>query len=219
MADAGLSGPPAPTDHRSYPVVLDLTGRRCLVVGGGATAARKAVDLLTCGAEVTVVAPDLDPALERLAVDRQRRPYRPGEAAQYRLVLTTTGVEAVDRQVFDDAEAAGVWVNSVDDPAHCSFFLPSISRDDPVTVAVSTSGTSPALASWLRHRIEGTVQDAAAGSLALLLAEARQALLDSGRPTAGVDWRSLLDGPLPELVRLGRWPEARRLLAQATQGA
>lgn len=214
MAGAGLSPTPPGPLPRLYPVALDLRGRRCLVVGGREVAAAKAANLLSAGATVVVVAPEVDPAIGTLDVTVERRPYRPGEAADYRLVLTATGRAEVDRQVFQDAERAGVWVNSADDPDHCSFLLPSIHRQGPVTVAVSTAGASPALAVWLRRRLEPTV-GAEMGSLAQLLAEGRQQLVASGRPTASVDWAALLDGPLPELVAAGRLAEARRLVAEA----
>ena len=80
----------------------------------------------------------------------QERPYRRGEVAGYRLAVAATGDPAVNRAVFEDGESAGVWVNSADDPASCSFILPAIARQGPVSVAVSTSGFSPALASWLK---------------------------------------------------------------------
>ncbi len=146
---------PAPA-RSSYPVSLDVTGRACLVVGGGRVAARKARTLLECGALVTVIAPALAPEMEALS-DRldtvERRPYATGDAARFRLVVTATGLPEVDGAVHGDAETAGVWVNSADDRAHSSFILPAVHRDGPVTVAVSTSGLSPALASWLRDRL------------------------------------------------------------------
>ena len=98
--------------------------------------------MVECGAEVTVVAPEVDPAIGALGVAVERREYEQGMAASYRLVVTATGVPEVDAAVADDAERAGVWVNSADDPAHCSFILPSVHRDGPVTIAVSTGGAS-----------------------------------------------------------------------------
>jgi precorrin-2 dehydrogenase/sirohydrochlorin ferrochelatase len=145
----------------------------------------------------------------------ERRPYAEGDAGAYRLVVTATGIPAVDAAVFADAEAAGVWVNSADDVEHCSFILPSVHRDGAVTVAVSTGGQSPALASWLRARLaarEGT----GLGALAELLGRARQSVHDAGRSTEMVDWVALLDGSLPELVRDGRFDEARAVVEAAT---
>lgn len=201
-----------PGDH--YPVSLVITGQPCLVVGGGPVAARKAEGLARSGARVTVVAPEVDPAIGRLPVAVEQRPYQAGEAGHYRLVVTATGVPEVDTSVAADASAAGVWVNSADDAQHCTFLLPAVHRDGPVTVAVSTGGASPALATWLRRQLAEACGEGL-GVLAELLEEARRKVQASGRPTESVDWRSILDGPLPGLVREGRLKEARRLLDQA----
>jgi len=208
-----------------YPVALNVAGRACLVVGGGPVAAGKVAGLVRSGAAVTVVAPAVVEAVEALSTPQNapgpgtvtvdRRPYRSGEAAGYRLVVTATGIPEVDAAVAADAEAAGVWVNSADDPDHCSFYLPSVHRDGPVTIAVSTGGASPALATWLRRRA-GQQLGPELGTLAVLLEEARRRLQTAGRRTDSVDWRALLDGPLPQLVRDGQTDEARRLLAEAT---
>jgi precorrin-2 dehydrogenase / sirohydrochlorin ferrochelatase len=203
-----------------YPVVLRIEGRRCLVVGGGPVAARKVAELARCGALVTVVAPDIDPAIEELTngegagtVQVARRGYRAHEAADYRLVVTATGLPEVDRTVAADAEAAGVWVNSADDAAHCTFILPSVHRDGSVSIAVSTGGASPALATWLRREIAETLGDKL-GVLAELLREARHRLMAEGRPTTSVNWAALLDGPLPTLVRDDDIEGARSLLEE-----
>jgi siroheme synthase-like protein len=204
-----------------FPVVLRTEGRRCLVVGGGPVAARKVAELVRCGALVTVVAPEIDPAIEAVSgtgpgtVHVERRAYRIREASAYRLVVTATGLVDVDRRVAADAEAAGVWVNSADDAAHCTFILPSVHRDGPVSVAVSTGGASPAMASWLRRRVGESV-GGGLGALAELLEEARRRLMAAGRPTTSVDWASLLEGPLPDLVRDGDIDGATALLSEAT---
>ncbi len=197
------------------PVSLNIDGRACLVVGGGPVAARKARNLLDCGAQVTVIAPELSSEMSALdAVTHLRRPYQKGDAASYRLVVTATGNPVVDGEVFADADAAGVWVNSADDPVHCSFILPSVHRDGPISIAVSTSGHSPALASWLRRHIADDLGDGL-GDVAELLAEARQRLHAAGRTTETVDWSGLLNGPLLSLVQAGRIPEAQQLINQA----
>jgi siroheme synthase-like protein len=209
-----------------YPVSLVVAGKKCLVVGGGKVAGRKTRSLLECGAAVTMVAPEVHEALRMLSsdgtiasiedtpLDVQLREYQPGEAADYRLVVTATGVSEVDRMVSRDAEDAGVWVNSADDAENCTFLLPAVVRRGPVSVAVSTSGASPALASWLRRRI---ADDLGPGieELAFLLDEARTFLRENGSSTESVDWPSLLDGPIVGLVATGQIQEARRLLRAA----
>jgi precorrin-2 dehydrogenase len=189
-----------PVDVPLYPVGLVVAGRPVLVVGGGRVAARKVGDLAACGARVTVVAPDVGPSLaSRDDVAVEQRTYRPGEAAAYRLVVTATGNPALDQQVFDDAEAAGVWVNSADDPQRCTFTLPAVVRHDPVVVAVATGGHSPALATWLRRRLEGELGPEVA-VLAGLLGEARSRVKASGRSTEDLDWQALLDGGLLDVL-------------------
>jgi siroheme synthase-like protein len=217
-------------DADLYPVGLVVADRPCLVVGGGRVAARKIAGLLTCGAAVTVVAPEAHVALGLLARDgafsRLRgphltvhlRPYCPGEASGYRLVVAATGDPAVDASVFRDAEDAGVWVNSADDPDHCTFVLPAVTRDGSVSVAVSTGGASPALASWLRRRVAEAI-GTGLGPLAALLDDARDRIHARGASTETVDWEGLLDGPLPALVREGNLEEARLLLDAAVDSA
>ena len=201
-----------------YPVSLDVRGRPCLVVGGGRVAARKARGLLEAGASVTVVAPSLHADMEALAPllhAVERRAYRRGDASGFRLVLTATGDPGVDGVVHEDAERAGLWVNAADDRAHSSFILPAVHRDGAVTVAVSTGGLSPALASWVRDRIAAGEGDGL-GALAQLLSEARERLRAEGVRPEAVDWAALLDGPLPGLVRSVDADNARAIVDAAT---
>lgn len=213
-----------------YPVALVVKDRPCLVVGAGRVAARKIASLLECGAAVTVVAPEAHVALGLLSewgvieaidgapLDVQLRPYRPGEATEYRLVIAATGDAAVDGAVYRDAEQAGVWVNSADDPAHCTFVLPAVWRQGRVSLAVSTGGASPALAGWLRGRAAQSLGPNV-DVLADLLAEARRTLQSRGRATHAVNWSALLDSELPDLVSAGRLEEARTLLSAAVLAA
>jgi siroheme synthase-like protein len=206
-----------------YPVGLVVKGRRCLVVGGGRVAARKIAGLLACGAAVTVVAPEVHVAIGYLTdtgaiaaideppLDVQIRPYAPGEAAGYLLVIAATGVVEVDDVVYHDAQAAGIWINVADDPARCSFVLPAVARDGAVSVAVSTAGASPALAGWLRDLVVEALGPGM-GDLAALLDEGRRRVHDQGKSTEALDWRTLLDGPLPDMVRRGQIDDARTTL-------
>lgn len=199
-----------PVEGPQYPVMLDVAGRSCLVVGGGPVALQKVRGLADAGADVTVVAPTVEPAIERLATV-ERRPYEPGEVAGYRLAVAATDDPAVNRQVFLDGEAAGVWVNSADDPANCSFTLPAVLREGPITVTVATGGRSPALATWLRDRI-GEVVGPEHVVLLELLAERREALRSEGIPTESLSWQQALDSGMLDLVRAGRVAEARERL-------
>ena len=182
-----------PVEEPQYPVLLRVAGARCLVVGTGAVAEHKAKGLIDAGADVTVVAAE---------------DYR--GVAGYRLVLTAAGPE-INRRVFLDAETAGVWVNAADDPDNCTFTLPAVARRGAITVAVGTGGQSPAMATWLRRRIEaelGPEYDV----LLRLLAEQREALRSKGIPTENLSWQEALDSGILDLVRTGRVAEARERL-------
>ncbi len=201
-----------PVDHPLYPVSLVVHGRNCLVVGGGRVAAGKVSQLVACGAHVHVIAPDVDPSIvAEPGVAIERRPYERGDVAGHRLVFTATSDAAVNRAVHDDAEGAGIWVNSADDPANCTFTLPAVARRGPVTVAVSTGGHSPALATWLRRRFESELGPEYE-VLADLLASERAAVQAAGRPTEGLDWQTALDSGMLDLIRAGQVQEARERL-------
>ena len=207
------AGPPS-----YYPISLDLSNRPCLVVGAGAVATRKVRGLLDSGARVTVIAPDISEEMRSLASRLEAlepRTFQPDDVAGFRLVVTATGDPAVDGAVAAEADAAGVWVNSADDPAHCSFILPAVHRDGAVTIAVSTAGLSPALAAWLRSRLAASC-GGGLDTLARLLDETRQQLHAEGRRSDTVDWATLLDGELPSLVRAGDLDKARAVLHRAT---
>ena len=208
---AGAVRPPAARSAPGYPVTLVVDGLACLVVGGGAVAARKAAGLVGCGARVHVVAPAVSHEVRALDLTWEERPYRRGDVAGYRLAVAATGDAGVDRAVFEDGEAAGVWVNSADDPAHCRFMLPAVLRRGPLAVAVSTGGASPALASWLRSRLAADIGDEY-GVLADLLADERESVHAAGRSTEGLDWRAALDSDMLDLIRAGQVEEARERL-------
>jgi siroheme synthase-like protein len=216
MTEVPAGTPSSPSPY--YPVSLDLSDKPCLVVGAGPVAARKVRGLLDCDARVTVIAPDIGEEMRTLTprlAATEPRAFRPGDVAGFRLVVTATGDPAVDGAVAAEADAAGVWVNSADDPEHCSFILPAVHRDGAVTIAVSTGGLSPALAAWLRNRLAAS-SGSGLDALARLLDETRQRLRSEGRASDTVDWAGLLDGELPSLVRAGDLVNARAILQRAT---
>ena len=203
-----------PVSSRPYPVVLLLEGRPVLVVGGGAVAADKVAGLVAAGAVVHVVAPEVSEAVRAQPVTVEERPYRPGEVAGYRFVVTCTDDPAVNEQVFLDGEAAGIFVNAADDPAHCSATLPARLEQGPVLVAVSTGGHSPALAGWLRDRLAGHLGPEVV-DLARLLSEAREELAARGERRPAANWRAALDSGMLDHLRDGRTAEARQQLRAA----
>jgi len=146
-----------------------------------------------------------------------KREYRRGEVASYRLAVTATGVAKVDAQVARDARAAGVPINAADDPDNCTFTLPAIARAGDLQVTVSTAGRSPALAAWLRSRIEVALDDALLDLLDLL-SGARADLHDAGVSTELDGWRRALDNGLFDLVKAGRLDDARATLIAELEG-
>jgi len=141
-----------------FPVTLCVEKARCLVVGGGSVALRKAESLMREGADVTVVAPDAVAGLRDLAsagsIAWERRTYRTGEAGAFRLVFAATDRCEVNRQVHDDAVAANVSVNVADDPELCTFQLPARLDRGPLQIAISSQGGAPFVVRRLRELLE-----------------------------------------------------------------
>jgi len=140
-----------------YIACLKLSGRRCLVVGGGDIGLEKVEGLLAAEGDVTLVAPDAGPALESLAAEGsiawERREYRPGDLEGTFMVIAATDNTDVNIGVYDDAERRAMLVNVVDVPPLCNFILPAIVRTGPLAIAISTAGASPALAKRIRNQI------------------------------------------------------------------
>lgn len=200
-----------PVSDALYPVSLVLAGKRCVVVGGGAVAARKAAALVDAGADVLVVAPRICDQIRALPVIQAERPYREGDLSEAWLVIAATDDTEVNRRVYADALAARIWANAADDPEACAFTLPAVLRRGPVTVAVSTGGHSPALAGWLRDQI-GTQFGPEIAPLAEMISQARDELRAAGRSTEGLDWRRALDSDMLGLIRSGQMALARERL-------
>ena len=200
-----------PVEAAQYPVNLILSGEPCLVVGGGSIAARKIDGLLACQARVHVIAETVGPEVRARAVRWDERRYRQGDVAGFRLVVAATDDSRVNHMVYQDARAAGVWINTADDPAACTFTLPSVTRRGPIMVTVSTGGHSPALATWLRARIEGELGPEYE-ILVDLLSDARNDMKAAGRSTEEADWQSAIDSDMLDLIRAGQVDRAKERL-------
>ena len=141
-----------------YPVMLSFEEHPCLVVGGGKVALRKVKGLLSEGAMVTVVAPDVEEELEAMAemeaIRLERRPYRPGETAGYFLIMAATSDNRVNRQVYQDAKECGIWVNVADDPELCTFYLPARLKRGPMQLVIASTGLAPFAMRRLRKLFE-----------------------------------------------------------------
>jgi precorrin-2 dehydrogenase/sirohydrochlorin ferrochelatase len=159
-----------------YIACLRLTGRRCLVVGGGEVGLEKVEGLLACGGAVTLVAPEAHEELVRLAdegsIAWERREYRAADLDGSFLVIAATDDSEVNIAVHEDADARAMLVNVVDVPPLCNFILPAIVRSGPLAIAISTAGASPALAKRMKREIAEQFGDHYA-RLAVLLNDAR----------------------------------------------
>jgi precorrin-2 dehydrogenase / sirohydrochlorin ferrochelatase len=160
-----------------YIACLKLSGRRCVVVGGGEVGLEKAEGLLACDADVTLVAPTVVPELEALAAEGsiawERRPYAGLDDLEgVFMVIASTDDTDVNIAVYDDAERRAMLVNVVDVPPLCNFILPAIVRTGPLAIAISTAGASPALAKRMKREVSELFGQEYA-QLAVLLNDAR----------------------------------------------
>jgi len=141
-----------------FPMLVNLAGRKCLVVGAGKVAAAKIDGLLLCGADVVVVSPHAAEAIQRLAragrLVWRRRAFAPRDVQGRFLAIAATNSVKVNEAVFRACTMRSVLCNSVDDPEHCDFIYPAVARRGPLQIAISTGGRSPALAARLRREME-----------------------------------------------------------------
>ena len=185
----------------TYPLMLDLPGRRAVVVGGGRVAHRRAEALLAAGAQGHVIAPQVDPALAGLPVTVSRRRYRDGDLAGAWLAHAATDDPAVNAAVAADAERERIWCVRADDAARSRAWTPAVTRHGDLTVAV-TAGGDPRRAQRLR------------AAIALALADGTLPARPQRRPAADGRGRVALVGGGPGdpgLLTL----RGRRLLAEA----
>ena len=190
-----------------YPVSLNVSGKRCVVVGGGQVALRKVRALLECGANVEVISPEFCSELVELAEDRRisvsYRQYQLGDLKNAFIAIAATDNSDINRKVVKEAQSNAILVNIADDAENSNFILPSYLRRGDVAIAVSTAGRSPALARKIRTRLEEVFGDEYA-SLALLVDEVRAEVKRQGIKVDGDIWQEALDlDLLSELLRRG----------------
>jgi precorrin-2 dehydrogenase/sirohydrochlorin ferrochelatase len=136
-----------------WPVMLQLEGRRCVVLGGGGVALRRSRSLLDAGATVTVIAPRISDELARLTVTHQARPYQEGDLAGAMLVVLATNDSAVHELAAAEARQRGILVNRTDAPRQGDITIPAHAHHGPVTLAVDTSGISAAASATIRRQL------------------------------------------------------------------
>ncbi len=191
------------------PVNLRLAGRRCVVIGGGAVALRKAGALAKAGAALTVVAPSIAARMPGRLV---RRRFRPGDVARALLVVCATDDEALNRRVAAECDRRGIIVNVVDRPTLCSVTFPATLRRGALTIAVSTSGLSPAIAKAVRTELASLYPPSMA-KLVRVVGAAR-----SKRPAGRARMRFFSKAVTPRMLadaRAGRFGAVQRVLARS----
>ena len=209
-------------DTPFYIACLRLTGRRCVVIGGGEVGLEKVEGLLACDGEVTLIAPDAIEPLRELAAEGSirwhRREYESGDLERTFIVIAATDDTEINIRVYEDAERRAMLVNIVDVPPLCNFILPAIVRTGPLAIAISTAGASPALAKRIKREIAAEFGEPYA-RLAVLLNEVRG--WAKGTLPTYQDRKAFFEGivngaPDPiELLRAGDEQAVRDLIAAA----
>ncbi|MDH5695888.1 MAG: bifunctional precorrin-2 dehydrogenase/sirohydrochlorin ferrochelatase [Dehalococcoidia bacterium] len=199
-----------------YPMFLNISGKRCVVVGGGQVALRKVGVLLEHGASVEVISPDLCSKLIELAESGRirilRRHYQLGDLQKALIAIAATDNSDINQQVVKEAQGKAVLVNATDDLENSDFIVPSYVRRGSMTIVVSTAGRSPALARKIRARLEKEFGDEYA-SLVNLIGEVRAEVKRQGIKVSGNDWQEALDLDLMiDLLKRGDDEEAKAIL-------
>lgn len=200
-----------------YPVYLDVSNERCVVVGGGEVAERKATGLLECGAKVVIVARDLTAELRAMkeagGIEQVADDYREQYLDRAFLVIGATDRGDVNEQVFRDARGRGILVNIVDEPARCTFIVPSVFRRGDLMVAVSTAGKSPALARRVREEIEERYGPEY-GTLLTIMGALRERIIARGAPSAEnrALFEAVLDSAILRHIREGNGNRVREII-------
>jgi precorrin-2 dehydrogenase/sirohydrochlorin ferrochelatase len=148
-----------------YPIFLNITNRKVVIIGGGEVALRKIRDLLKAGARISAISPVFHQEIIRLSKEQGdnlkliKREYREGDLSDTSLAFSATDDPEINRMVFDEAEKRNIFINSADDPPHCSFIVPSSSQRGDLILALSTGGASPAMSARLRRELESYIPD------------------------------------------------------------
>ena len=202
-----------------YPVSLDIKNRKCLVVGGGSVGTRKVKTLVECGAKATVVSLVFSEKLLELAdsglIVLEKRPYRETDLDGMFLVIGTTDDEELNRQISMDAEKLNMLCNIADRPKVCNFILPSIVNRGDLTISISTSGKSPALAKRLRIELEEQFGNEYAELLRLMGAIRKKLLSQKHEPEAHKHlFEKLISRGLLDMIHGNRKDEIDSLLCE-----
>ena len=208
---------------RYYPAYLDIKDRLCVVIGAGKVAEGKVQQLLGAEAQVRIISPESTKFIKDLAgsgqVELIEKDYSTGDLDGAFIAIAATDNTNINRQIRDEASAEKVLLNVVDVTDLCDFIAPSIIERGPVTVAISTSGKSPALARKLRESLESENCNCMPwADAAYLLAEVRSEVKESISPSPEL-WQKALDDQLLDLIKSGDFSSAKsKLLTSLSDG-
>ena len=200
------------------PIFFDVTGRTCVVIGGGEVAARKVESLLEAGARVTVVSPRLSPPLQAVAarglVTHIARDYAPGDIKGCLLVYAATDDPKLHRELAAEARTLGIPINVADEPELCSFIAPAVVKRGALQIAISTGGASPAFAARIRRELEDRFGAEYALTLDLMRAARRRLHAEEIAPAERMrQLTDLANSALPDAIAAGDVAAVERILA------
>jgi len=199
-----------------YPLFLNVTGKKSVVVGGGLVAFRKIQTLLEHGALVTIVSPEIcweiNDLRENNKVHILHRDYRTGDLQGAFIVIAATNIASTNKAIATEAKEKGILLNVVDDADNSDFILPSYLNRGDLTIAISTAGMSPALARKIRTRLEKEYGDEYA-SLLLLINQVREEIKNQDITVSNDKWQEALDLDLfIDMLKQGHHEKARDVL-------
>jgi len=204
-----------------YPVSLDISNKKCVVVGGGEVAERKVTGLLECGARVVLVGKSITPGLRAMKdtgdIEHVPDDYREEHITDAFLVIGATDRDDVNESVYRYSHSRGILVNIVDEPARCDFIVPAVFRRKDLLIAISTGGKSPALARTLRETMEGTYGPEY-GILLDIMGDLRRRIIARGATSAENKqiFESVLDSDILRYIREEEWDKARDIIRNRT---
>ncbi|MBE9547222.1 MAG: bifunctional precorrin-2 dehydrogenase/sirohydrochlorin ferrochelatase [Proteobacteria bacterium] len=200
-----------------YPICLDISNRRCVVIGGGDVAERKVMRLLECGADVVVAGKKLNQKLEAMKNDGKIGHIAADYGEEYIrdafMVIGATDSDDVNERIYRDAGKMGILVNIVDDPARCDFILPSLFQQGDLQIAVSTGGKSPALAKRLREEMEERYGPEYK-TLLDIMGAVREKVIARGHPPEENRrlFESLINSEILQYIREKNWKKVRKVI-------
>ena len=187
-----------------FPLFVELSGKKCVIVGGGTVARRKAEKLLDFGADLTVIAPKISVKLEKMPVRCVHRAFADSDLDGAFLVIAATDDRSLNHRIYTLCTAAKIPVNSVDDAENCSFLFPALVHEEPVTVGICTGGKAPTFAKYLRMLVDDEL-DTRTMKIAQILTEQRPQVMQRFAP--GAARREAMDAILDICLLEGELPD------------